>query len=109
MSEEALIKLTVNMTTVSTEGTVPKKEEIPMAINTSMGGFFVGADIIAEAMASATVAASKEVSAKSLVPPSKPISIEEDNSIEEKVIGESAPIFIDFSTPSKGGVSPMAA
>ena len=109
MSKETLVEPTVNMTTVFAEGTILEREEVPMAIDTSMEGFFDGANIIAEAMASAIVAATMEVFAKSSIPSSKLISAEEDVSVEKKVVGESIPISAEFSTPSKGGVSPMVA
>lgn len=74
-------------------GFVTGKEEVSAATDIPMEGFFDGADIIAEAMASAMVAATREVLAEALVPLSRPIFAEEGVFIRGKVIGESAPFF----------------
>ena len=50
------------MIVVSIEVNVPEKEEVSVASDTSMEGFFDSADVITEAMASATIAATREVS-----------------------------------------------
>ena len=93
MGEEAPVKTSVSVGMASTEGTVPKKEEVSAAIDFPMKGFFDGADIITEAMAFATVAAMREVLVEALVPLSRPIFAEEGVFIRGKVIGESAPFF----------------
>ena len=61
------------MTVVSIELNVPEQEEVSVASNTSMEGFFDSVDVIAEAMASATFVATREVSIEALVPQSEPI------------------------------------
>lgn len=47
---------------VSTEGNVIEKEEVFVASNASIEGFFDDVDVITEAMASATVATTREIS-----------------------------------------------
>ena len=74
-------------------GFVTEKEEVSAATDIPMEGFFDGADIIAEAMASTMVAATREVLVEALVPLSGPVFAEEGVSIGGKVIDESAPFF----------------
>ena len=61
------------MTIVSIEVNVPEKEEVSTASDTSMEGFFNSANVITEAMASATVAITREVSVEGLVPQLEPV------------------------------------
>lgn len=81
---------------------VLEKEEVSTATDIPMEGFFNGANIIAKAMAFATVATTREVLAESLVLLSGLVFAEEGVSIGEKVIDESTRFFVEFSTPSKG-------
>nr|POF20837.1 hypothetical protein CFP56_14351 [Quercus suber] len=89
--------------------TASERREVFVASDSSIKGFFDGADLIAEDMASATVATTREVYVKALVPQSEPIFPKEDVSVKEKVIKEFFLVCAKFSTSSKGGVSPMVA
>jgi len=62
MSREAPIGPTIGTMVVSTEGNVIEKEEVSVASKASIKGFFDDADVIAEAMAFATVATTRKVS-----------------------------------------------
>lgn len=73
MSEEAPIGPTIGTVAVSAKGNVLEKVEVSVATDTSIEGFFNGADVITEAIASAIVVATREDSAKALVPQSEPI------------------------------------
>lgn len=63
MSEDAPIEANASTGMASTEGTIPKEEEVLATTDIPMEGFFDHADVIAETMASATVATTKEVPA----------------------------------------------
>ena len=77
MSEEAPIDASASAGVASIEGIVLEKEEISTAANVCMESFFDGADVIAEAMASATIATTKEIPVKALVPLSRLVSAEQ--------------------------------
>lgn len=63
MSKDAPIEANASTGMASTEGTIPKEEEVPATTDIPMEGFFDHADVIAETMASTTVATTKEVPA----------------------------------------------
>nr|POE46460.1 hypothetical protein CFP56_56701 [Quercus suber] len=83
ISEKAHVGPTIGMTVVSTKGNVPTWER--------------------------GVTATREVSIEVLIPQLKPVFPKEDVSIMENVVKEFFLVSSEFSTPSKGGVSPMVA
>lgn len=60
-SEETPIGPTIGTDIISAKGNVSKKEKASAVADTPMEGFFDDANIIAEAMASATTATTREV------------------------------------------------
>ena len=74
-----------------------------------MEEFFDGFNVIVEAMASATIAATGEVSAKASVSLVELDLTEGVDFVEEKILEESGPTSAKFSTPPKGGASPMGS
>lgn len=109
MSEEVPIRPTINMAVVFVEGDVPKKEEVFVDTNTSMEEFFDGSNVIVEAMASATTAATGEVFVEASISLVEPDLVEGVAFVEEKILEQSGPTFAKFSTPPKGGASPMGS
>lgn len=107
MSEEAPIEANASTGMASTEGTIPKEEEVPATTDIPMEGFFNHADVIVETMASATVATTKEVLAYALVPPSRSVSTKESSPIKGGVIVESILISFELSTSLKADVPLM--
>ena len=83
-------------------------EEAPTTTSAPIEGFFDGAEAMAETMASASIATAQGALTKALVPPSKPISIEESTQAKKVAIEEFAPITTEIPTPQKG-VSPTGA
>ena len=94
MSEEAPIDASASAGVASIEGIVLEKEEISTAANVCMESFFDGADVIAEAMASATIATTKEIPVKALVPLSRLVSAEQSTPVVGEAIGESIPVSV---------------
>ena len=74
-----------------------------------MEEFFDGFNVIVEAMASATIAATGEVSAKASVSLVELDLTEGVDFVEEKILEESGLTSAKFSTPPKGGASPMGS
>ena len=125
MIEKALIKASAGTGVASTEDTIPEKEKIFAATDIHINYFFDGADIVIEAMPSATVVATKEIPTEApvplsgpvpseestpveaLVPPLRQVPTEESPPIKGGVIKESAPISVELSTPPKGVVPPV--
>ena len=62
-------------------------------------GFFDGLDVVAEAMASTSVAAAQGAPVEASVPPSKPIPAEESTQTERAVSSRIAPIPVEIPTP----------
>ena len=74
-----------------------------------MEEFFDGSDVIVEAMASATIVATGEVFVEASVSLVESDLAKGLASIEEKTPKEFGPTFAKFSTPPKGGASPMGS
>ena len=72
MSEEAFVGPIIGTAAIFVEGDVPEKEEVSVAIDTSMKAFFFyGVDVIVDAMGFTTATIAGEVSTEALVPPSE--------------------------------------
>ena len=98
MSKEAPIEASVGAGVAFAESTI-FEEEAPTTVDIPLKGFFDGADVIAEAMASATTATTKEVSVEVPIPPSRPILAKEGTPIEEDLIGEFSLVSAKLATP----------
>ena len=79
----------------------PTSEEAPTTTSAPMEGFFDRVNVMAEAMASASVATTQGAPAETLVLPSEPIPTEESTQAERTLSGESAPISAETPTPQK--------
>lgn len=77
----------------------PTGEKAPTTTGTSIEGFFDGADAVAEAMASASIATTQKALTEALVPPFEHVSAEESTHVERVIIGESVPIPTKIPTP----------
>ena len=71
---------------------------IPAAIGMPMEGFFDGADVMVEAMASASVVAQGAL-AKAPISPPKLVSVKESTQTER--VGEFVPILTEVPTPKR--------
>nr|POE69883.1 hypothetical protein CFP56_38091 [Quercus suber] len=85
MSEEAPVDASASAGVAFAKGTILEKEEISTAADVRMESFFDDADVVIEAMASTTVATTKEIPVEALVPPSGLVSTEESTPVVSDV------------------------
>ncbi|KAL0004745.1 hypothetical protein SO802_012306 [Lithocarpus litseifolius] len=77
----------------------PTAEEISAAMGTPMEGFFDGADVVAEAIATASPAAVQEAPAETSIPSAKLVPVDNDTHTER--VSVSSPIPVETPTPQK--------
>lgn len=110
MNEEAPIGSIVDTKAVSAKGDAPKKEEVFVGADISMEGFFIGVDVITNALAIATIG---DVSSKALTPLLESVPAEEGALIEKKVLEgpglATEGISAKVSTFPRGSASPTSA
>ena len=76
-------------------------------MGTPMEGFFDGADVVAEAMAFASLAIAQGVPVESPIPSTEPVPIDEGTHTER--VSKLAPILAETLTPQKGAISLIAS
>ena len=82
-------------------------EEVSAAMGTPIEGFFDGANMVAEFMASTTSTAAQGVPAKTLIPSAEPIPVDEGTHTER--VSEPALIPAETPTSQKGVTSSIAS
>ena len=84
----------------------PTTKEVSVAMGTPMEGFFNGANVVVETMASAATTTAQGVPFETLIPSTEPGPIEEGAQTK----GVSEPTFIPVETPTpQKGVTPSTA
>ena len=84
----------------------PTTKEVSVAMGTPMEGFFDGANVVVETMASAATTTAQGVPFETLIPSTEPGPIEEGAQTK----GVSEPTFIPVETPTpQKGVTPSTA